>query len=194
MRDDIEVALDTAFGPPRSTCCSRVGRVSAPPPPVSHFRSLVASEPSQYEPLSPEDYQERREAVGHRYAKAHLVLKADFWVHAVVDGVVILGNTSAFLRNGGRILTADDQMRRAALQKGLGWLSQHFGYDKADRHRDNPHPGSTAAPQATSYGTRRAGRRLDILFSPERDGRPSDAAVSDATGRLLGKPPEEEPC
>ncbi len=190
LRDDIEVALDTAFGPAAFDMLLEVGRVSAPAPPASHFRSLVASEPNQHEPLSPEDYQERREAVGHRYARAHLVLKADFWVHAVVDGVVILGNASAFLRNG-VVLTADDIMRKTALKKGLGWLAQHFGYDRPDRRRQD----RSSGPQASTHGPRRPGRGLDIIFGAERDGRPSAAAVSGAVNRLLGKSPEEEePC
>lgn len=191
LRDDIEAALDAAFpGDAVFDLLLGVGRVSAPAQPVSHLRSLVASEPSQHEPLSPEDYQERRESVGHRYAKAYLVLKADYWVHTVVDSVVILGNTSAFLRNGDRILTPDEHQRRTALKKGLGWLSVHFGYEKPVRRpQDRP-----CGPQASPHGARRVRRGLDIIFGPERDGRPAAEAVSAATDRLLGKSPEDEPC
>ncbi len=57
--------------------------------------------------------------------------RSDFWVHAVVDSVVILGHISDFPRNGGRVLTADDHMRRSALVKGLGRLSAHFGHKQA---------------------------------------------------------------
>lgn len=185
LRDDIEAALDTAFGPAAFDMLLEVGRVSSPAPPASHFRELVASEPSQHESLSPEDYQERREAIGHRYAKALLVLKADFWVHAVVDGVIILGHTSPFLHNG-VTLSADDHMRKAALKKGVRLLAEHFGYDKPDR-RQEARAGSSVAPQGSPNGARRVREGLDIFFGPERDGRPSPAAVSDATRRLLGK-------
>jgi hypothetical protein len=106
--------------------------------------------------------------------------RSDFWVHAVVDSVVILGHISDFPRNGGRVLTADDHMRRSALVKGLGRLSAHFGDSKPDRRQGTPAaPSGAAAPPRTVRG-------LPVMFSPETDDRPEAADVTEAVTRLRG--------
>jgi hypothetical protein len=175
LRDDIEAALDIEFGPAAFDQLLEVGRVSAPMPPASNFRSIIAGDPGQYVPPADIDkYQERREALGNRYAKAYLVLKADFWVHAVVDGVVILGHASEFLRTGGRIFSADDHMRRSALKKGLELLAEHFGYDRTNRRQGKRAATNGSAAPSSS----RTGRGLPVMFSPQTDHRSAPADVS----------------
>jgi hypothetical protein len=78
-------------------------------------------------------------------------------------------------------------MRRSALQKGLGWLSEHFGYDNPNRRQGTPAATAGATKGAAATRTRRPG--LDVLFSPERDGRPAPEGVTASVTRLLGKPP-----
>jgi hypothetical protein len=127
-----------------------------------------------------------REGIGKRYARAYAVLKADFWIHAVVDDVCIQGHTSAFLRNGGGpALTPDDHMRRTALKKGLGLLAAHFGYDRPDRRQSAPAASYGAAANGTvATSTRKPRRGLDVMFSPETEGRPDAADVAEAVDRL----------
>jgi hypothetical protein len=130
-------------------------------------------------PADIENYQERREALGNRYAKAYLVLRADSWVHAVVDGALLLGHEVKYLHTG-PARSADHKMRRRALKKGLGWLSEHFRIGGEARQR------------------RRAGRQAQRMVqrpptpARPRGGVPSarspdPAAVTAAATRLRGR-------
>jgi hypothetical protein len=78
------------------------------------------------------------------------ITAADMWVHAVVEGVVILGNHQPFLHTR-QIRTPDDYMRRKALEKGLAALAEHFGFDKMDEKRSaaGPRPGSSSSPDGS---------------------------------------------
>jgi hypothetical protein len=188
LRDDIEQAL----GPENFNLLLSIGRVASPPPPASHFRPLVAGNPLERKVESEEEYQKRRETAGHRLGQACAILKCDFWVHAVVDGVVILGNSQPFLCSR-RIETADDTMRVKALKTGLAALAKHFGFDKLDESDRSDETSSSAAKAHQTNGRAHApGRGLEILFNPQRDGRPADRDVVAATARLLGKSPEED--
>jgi hypothetical protein len=102
-------------------------------------------------------------------------LKQDFWVHAVVDGATILGHECKYL-HAGAPRSADELLRRLALQKGLGWLVVSFGYDKPDRRQGTP-----ASPKTAAARNRRPG--LEVYFN-EQDGRPDPADVAEAVARL----------
>ena len=145
LRDDIEAAL----GPEDFGLLLSTGKVASPAPPSSHFRALVAGDPSHRQALSPEDWK-RRQTAAHRFGRANAILKADMWVHAVVEGVVISGNHQPFLHTR-RTETADDYMRCRALKKGLAALAEHFGFDKMDEKRsaDGPRPGSSSSPDGS---------------------------------------------
>jgi hypothetical protein len=145
LRDDIEAAL----GPEDFGLLLSTGKVASPAPPSSHFRALVAGDPSQRQALSPEDWK-RRQTAAHRFGRANAILKADMWVHAVVEGVVISGNHQPFLHTR-RTETADDYMRWKALKMGLAALAEHFGFDKMDEKRsaDGPRPGSSSSPDGS---------------------------------------------
>jgi hypothetical protein len=188
LRDDVEAAFTAELGPEALALARGVGRTSRPQPPTSMFRELVggAEQPPFTRP-SPEEYEKNRRAIGRRYAKAYAILRADFWIHSVIDGALILGHEAKYLYVGDP-RTADDQLRRKALQSGLRLLAEHFGYDRAERQGRAP-----AAPgmNGTENGVdppRQRRRGLPVMFSSATDDRPADADVSAAVSRLRKSP------
>jgi hypothetical protein len=112
------------------------------------------------------------------------VLKADFWIHSVVEGGLIHGHEAKYLY-ADPPLTPDHHMRRKAFRTGLEWLAAHFGYDRAERRGSSPAP-----PIANGNGVdqpRRRTRGLPVMFNPATDDRPEAAEVTAAVIRLRGR-------
>lgn len=172
LRGDIKIGL-AQYGADAVGLLLQTGRISAPQPPASCFRSLVAGDvgdPGRGEDLSPEDYRRSRIGVGHRYDRACAVLRSDPQAAAVIVGVVIMDEPQ----------NQRDEGRKAALRRGLAALAIHFGYEKV----------ATGAVRGTvpAGGERKRihPKGLDIVLGPQ-DGRPPADQVLQSTRRMKSR-------
>jgi hypothetical protein len=153
LRADVEAAFTAELGPEALALALGVGRTSGPQPPTSMFRELIGgAETPPFVKLTPEESEKQRRALGKRWARAYAVLKADFWVHSVIDGALVAGHKAKYLY-AGPPLTPDHHMRRKAFQAGLERLSAHFGYDRADRGKGSPAANGAAPPRQRRRGS-----------------------------------------
>ena len=152
------------------------------------FRELIGgAETPPFVRLSPEEQEKNRRAIGKRYARARAVLAADFWIHSVVDGALILGHEAKLLIRRAPAYPRSCNAAQSPLQKGLEALAQHFGYDKGDRRQGPP-----AAPSEAAATTRTRRPGLEVVFHPQgAEGRPDPADVTEAVAslRVRAKPP-----
>jgi len=139
LTEDIERALTSRYGPDAFDLLLEVGRVSAPAPPSSHFRQLVAGTPVPLSAADPDERERRRLRLADRYGEARAVLtRVSLTALLIVENVVIEGIEPSFLR-AGQVRTANSIEAQEAFVAGLRALAEHFGlFDKRanDRRKD----------------------------------------------------------
>ncbi len=178
-------------------------RLGSPAPPSSFFRKLVASDATPSSDLDPEEYQKRRERIADRLGQARSALLRMGITHGHplssilrAETVITDATMPGFLGpHGAR--SATDQADQAAFCDALKVLSEIFGYDKAERR--HPAPSASAAEPAEAVqplgvadvlaaAERRSVRRgkgLDVVFSPDRDGRDAGDVVDQSVDNFM---------
>jgi len=117
---------------------------------------------------------------------------ADFGCLQIVEDVVIYGGAPSWLTPR-EAYTPPDLRDRAAFQAGLRALAEHLGYDKRERRQAGPPapaepPQHLAAADVLAAAERRSVRRgkgLDVVFSPDRDGRDESDVVDQSVNNLM---------
>src|SRR6516225_12191925 len=128
--------IEKALGPDDVELLLEVGRVTAPAPPVSHFRVFVAGTPAAADDPDPEQYLRRRLKLADRHAAARACLM-QFGLASllIVETVVIEGITPSFLRPGEARNTAIARRDQQNFVGGLRALAEHFGLFERGKER-----------------------------------------------------------
>jgi len=198
--------IETALGPDDFNLLLETGRVGSPVPPSSFFRKLVAGDPSPVSDLDPEEYQRRRERIADRLGQARSALLRMGLTHGHPLGSILRTEkilTEDFMPgflgpHGAR--TATDQVDQATFCDALKALAELFGYDKSERRHAPPlaPPGPAAEPAeqtqhvsaadvlaAAERRSERRGKGLDVVFSPDIDGRTDTGTVNQSVDKFV---------
>jgi len=128
--------IEKALGPDDVELLLEVGRVTAPAPPVSHFRVFVAGTPAAADDPDPEEYLRRRLKLADRHAAARACLmEVGLAALLIVENVVVEGITPIFLRSGA-LRTAKSQRDEQNFVAGLRALAEHFGLFERERGKE----------------------------------------------------------
>ena len=155
----------------------------------------------RYRILSEDEYQKWYAGIRDRYrATRQALMQAGLAELNMVERIVIdeLPPGPAGMPGMWRLTPAD----AASLRGGLAALVKAFHLDadtdQSPSRKPIPPPANVMGSLEPEFERSRRARavsgRLDIIFTPERDGRPSDEALSYATNRLLGRSSGDDPC